>query len=312
MMSAGTVFGVGVGPGDPELVTVKAARLLGSARTVAFFSKRGKISNAWLAAERYLHPEAEQLPLIYPYTVELAASHPRYIGALAAFYSEAAGQIVERLRAGRDVAVLCEGDPLFYGSYLHLHQRLQSEHRCVVVPGITSFAGCAARAGIPLVHTDRVFCIVPGTLPEGELEARLQTGDPTAIIKLGRNFGKVKGVLERLGRAAAATYVERGTTASERIVPLAEQTGDTSIYFSLILVPALERRTGKAELAGYSSLGSTAPGGAALGGAAPGGAALGGVAPGSAAPGGVALANTPPRSVATGGAEARVGRDAES
>jgi precorrin-2/cobalt-factor-2 C20-methyltransferase len=249
-MTAGTLFGVGVGPGDPELVTVKAARLLESARTVAYFSKRGKTSNALLAAERYLHPEAEQLPFIYPYTVELAASHPRYISALAAFYSKSAERIVERLRIGRDVAVLCEGDPLFYGSYLHLHQRLQREHRCVVIPGITSFAGCAARAGIPLVHTDRVFSIVPGTLPEAELEARLKTGDPTAIIKLGRNFGKVKAVLERVGRAAGATYVERGTTASEHIASLAEQTGDTSIYFSLILVPALELGPGAVETPG--------------------------------------------------------------
>ena len=142
--------------------------------------------------------------------------------------------------SGQDVAVLCEGDPLFYGSYLHLHQRLSREHRCVVIPGITSFAGCAARAGLPLVSTDRVFSILPGTLSESELEARLERGDPTAIIKLGRNFGKVKGVLERLGRAHSATFVERGTTERERIVPLAEQLGDTSIYFSLILVPAAE------------------------------------------------------------------------
>jgi precorrin-2/cobalt-factor-2 C20-methyltransferase len=239
-MSAGTVFGVGVGPGDPDLVTVKAANLLRESRVVAYFSKRGKLGNAYAAAERYLHPESERLPLVYPYTVEIAASHPRYVAALAAFYAEASELIARRVSDGRDVAVLCEGDPLFYGSYLHLHHRLQRKHRCVVIPGITSFAGCAARAGFPLVWTDRVFSIVPGTLPEAELEARLKSGDPTAIIKLGRNFGKVKAVLERLGRAERATFVERGTTASERIVPLAEQTGDASVYFSLILVPAVE------------------------------------------------------------------------
>jgi precorrin-2/cobalt-factor-2 C20-methyltransferase len=237
-MNAGTVFGVGVGPGDPDLVTVKAAHLLGKARVVAYFSKRGKEGNAFAAAERYLNPAAERLKLTYPYTVELAASHPRYIAALKAFYSESAALIVERLVRGEDVAVLCEGDPLFYGSYLHLHQRLEREHRCVVIPGITSFAGCAARAGLPLVSTDRVFSIVPGTLPEAELEARLSSGDPSAIIKLGRNFGKVKRVLERLGRADRATYVEHGTTQNERIIPLPEKLDEQAVYFSLILVPA--------------------------------------------------------------------------
>ena len=246
-MLAGTIFGVGVGPGDPDLVTVKAAQLIGRAPVVAFFSKRGKVSNAFSAAERYLHPESERMPLIYPYTVEIDKSHPRYVTALAAFYAESAERIAVHAAAGRDVAVLCEGDPLFYGSYLHLHVQLCNAHRCEVIPGITSFAGCAARAGVPLVSTDRVFSIVPGTLPEDELEARLRGGDPAAIIKLGRNFGKVKAVLERLGRAQGATFVERGTTPAERIVPLPEQHGDASAYFSLILVPARDAWGGRDE-----------------------------------------------------------------
>ncbi|HKO91736.1 MAG TPA: precorrin-2 C(20)-methyltransferase [Polyangiaceae bacterium] len=236
-MTPGTLFGVGVGPGDPELVTVKAAQLLSRSRVVAFFSKRGKVSNAFAAAERYLHPEAEQLPLIYPYTVELSAHDPRYVTALSAFYAEASALIAARLAAGQDVAVLCEGDPLFYGSYLHLHERLSSEHRCVVIPGITSFAGCAARAGLPLVSTDRVFSILPGTLPEAELERRLRSADPVAIIKLGSNFAKVRRVLERVGRAHQATYVERGTTEQELILPLLAKTEPRAAYFSLILVP---------------------------------------------------------------------------
>ncbi|MEO8178738.1 MAG: precorrin-2 C(20)-methyltransferase [Deltaproteobacteria bacterium] len=238
-MTIGTVFGVGVGPGDPELVTVKAAQLLGKARVVAYFSKRGNRSNAFAAAERYLHPEAERLPLLYPYTVELSARDPRYIAALSAFYAESSALIAARLVAGQDVAVLCEGDPLFYGSYLHLHALLMGEHRCVVIPGITSFAGCAASAGIPLVSTDRVFSILPGTLPEAELERRLRAPDAIAIIKLGRNFAKVKRVLERVGRAHQSTFVERGTTARELVLPLLEKTDEQAIYFSLILVPQL-------------------------------------------------------------------------
>jgi len=249
-VTPGTVFGVGVGPGDPELVTVKAAQLLGRSRVVAFFSKRGKVSNAFAAAERYLHPEAEQLPLIYPYTVELSAQDPRYVSALSAFYAESSAQIVERLAAGQDVAVLCEGDPLFYGSYLHLHERLASEHRCVVIPGITSFAGCAARAGLPLVSTDRVFSILPGTLPEAELERRLRTPDPVAIIKLGSNFAKVRRVLERVGRASQATYVERGTTEQELILPLLAKTEPKAAYFSLILVPHGEALPARPEPSG--------------------------------------------------------------
>lgn len=235
-VTAGTVFGVGVGPGDPELLTLKAARVLGGAKVIAYFSKRGKLSNAFAAAERHLNPEAEQLALIYPYTVELSAEDPRYVAALGSFYARSAASIVERLVKGQDVAVLCEGDPLFYGSYLHLHHRLTSEHRCVVIPGITSFAGCAARAGLPLVSTNHVFSIIPGTLPEAELEIRLKAADAAAIIKLGRNYAKVRGVLERIGRASQATYIERGTTEHERIVALLDKTDDKSAYFSLILV----------------------------------------------------------------------------
>jgi precorrin-2 C(20)-methyltransferase len=138
------------------------------------------------------------------------------------------------------VAVLCEGDPLFYGSYLHLHARLVRERRCVVIPGITSFAGCAARAGLPLVSTNHVFSVVPGTLPEPELERRLRSSDAIAIIKLGRNFAKVRRVLDNVGRASQATFIEHGTTTKELVLPLRDKLGAESAYFSLILVPQLE------------------------------------------------------------------------
>jgi precorrin-2/cobalt-factor-2 C20-methyltransferase len=236
-MGAATLFGVGVGPGDPELVTIKAARVLARTRVVAYFGKRGKLSNALATAQSHLHPEAEQLPLIYPYTVELSPRDPRYIAAFSDFYRDSAARIAERLRAGQDVAVLCEGDPLFYGSYMYLHDRLARDHRTVVVPGITSFAGCAAGAGLPLVSTDKIFAIVPGTLPEAELEAKLREVDAAAIIKLGRNFPKVRRVLARLGRLEGATYFEHGTTEREVVMKLSDKTDDASIYFSLILVP---------------------------------------------------------------------------
>jgi precorrin-2/cobalt-factor-2 C20-methyltransferase len=226
-----------VGPGDPELVTVKASRVLAQTQLVAYFGKRGKVSNALATAQRYLRPDAELLPLIYPYTVEISPFDPRYIEALHAFYGESAQRIARELEQGRDVAVLCEGDPLFYGSYMYLHDRLAQTERCVVIPGITSFAGCAASAGLPLVSIDRVFSIIPGTLPEEVLEARLRSADAAAILKLGRHFPKVRRVLERLGRLEGATYFERGTTDQEVVMPLKDKTDDKALYFALILVP---------------------------------------------------------------------------
>jgi precorrin-2/cobalt-factor-2 C20-methyltransferase len=236
-MSKGTMFGVGVGPGDPELVTVKAVSVLSKVDVVAFFAKRGKSGNARSSAEPYLRAGVELLPLYYPYTVELSPRHPEYILAMRAFYDQSAAQIAARLDVGQDVAVLCEGDPLFYGSYMYLHDRLCSQQRCSVIPGITSFAGCAAGKGIPLVSTDRTFSIVPGTLPEVELEAKLRQADAAAIIKLGSNFAKVRRVLERLGKLHTATYFERGTTEQEIVLPLRDKLDDSAVYFSLIIVP---------------------------------------------------------------------------
>jgi precorrin-2/cobalt-factor-2 C20-methyltransferase len=233
----GEVFGVGLGPGDPELVSVKAARVLRGARCVAYFRKRGTRGNAFAIAERYLHPEAELIALEYPYTTELAPHGAAYVSALEAFYAESAARVAERLCQGRDVAILCEGDPLFYGSYVYLHDRLARGYRCTVIPGITSFAGCAASAAVPLVSTDKTFSIIPGTLPEAELEARLRAADAFAIIKLGSHFPKVRRAIERAGRTQGALYFEHGTTARERAMPLADKRDDSSVYFALILAP---------------------------------------------------------------------------
>jgi precorrin-2/cobalt-factor-2 C20-methyltransferase len=236
-VNKGSVFGVGVGPGDPELMTLKAVRIVRAARVVACFAKRDKLGNAQAIAREFIHPEAELLELIYPYTIEISPRDPTYVSAMRAFYDESAARIAERLEAGRDVVILCEGDPLFYGSYMYLHDRLDARYRCSVVPGITSFAGCAAGAGIPLVSTDRVFAIIPGTLPEAELEAQLRAADAAAIIKLGRHFPKVRRVLARVGRLEGATYFERGTTAQQVVLPLSDKQDDRSLYFALILLP---------------------------------------------------------------------------
>jgi precorrin-2/cobalt-factor-2 C20-methyltransferase len=236
-VSSGTVFGVGVGPGDPELLTLKAVRVLRRVRVVAYFAKRGKASNAHASAVEFIDPQAELVPLQYPYTTELSPRHPEYIAAMRAFYADSAQRLAVHLDAGRDVAVLCEGDPMFYGSYMYLHDRLAARYACEVVPGITSFAGCAAAAKLPLVSTDRVFAIIPATLPEARLEARLREADAAAIIKVGRHLGKVRRVLRRLGRANDAMYFEHGTTSREVVLPLEQKPDDQSLYFALIILP---------------------------------------------------------------------------
>ena len=234
---SGTLFGIGVGPGDPELMTVKAVRILREAKVVAYFAKRGKLGNALATARAHIAPHAEQLALNYPYTVEVSPRAAEYVSAMRAFYDDSAAQISQRLAAGHDVAVLCEGDPMFYGSYMYLHDRLAARHPSRVIPGITSFAGCAAGAGLPLVSTDRVFSIIPATLPEEELESRLRNVDAAAIIKLGRHYKKVRRVLERLGRVDGAMYFEHGTTEREVALPLRDKHDETSLYFALIIVP---------------------------------------------------------------------------
>ncbi|MEJ8572283.1 precorrin-2 C(20)-methyltransferase [Microbaculum marinum] len=242
MARAGTLYGVGVGPGDPELMTLKAARILAAAPVVAYFAKSGRTGNARTIVEGALGPAAEEMRLDYPFTTEIPVSDPRYLPEMATFYDDAAARVGARLEAGTDVAVLCEGDPLFYGSYMYLHDRLAGRYTCEVVPGITAMSGCWARAGRPMTRGDDVLCVLSGTMAEDRLAERLAGADAAVIMKAGLNLAKIRAALQRAGKLGRAVYVERGTTAQERLVPLAELADERGPYFSLVLVPT-ERRT---------------------------------------------------------------------
>lgn len=239
---AGTLYGVGVGPGDPELMTLKAARVLAQAPVAAYFAKRGDRGNARTIADTYLHADAIELALYYPFTIEISADAHAYRSPMASFYDESAELLARHLKHGRDVALLCEGDPLFYGSYIHIHERLASRYNTVIIPGVTSVAGCAAVAGLPLISSDGVFSVIPATLCEALLEQRLAGADAAAIVKLGRNFAKVKRVLDRLGVLHLAFYVERGTTSRQAVMPLGAKQDEDVPYFSLILVPGHKKQ----------------------------------------------------------------------
>jgi precorrin-2 C20-methyltransferase/precorrin-3B C17-methyltransferase len=238
----GRLYGVGVGPGDPELVTVKAARLIGAADVIAYHSARHGRSNARRCAEPYLRGDQIEEPLVYPITVETTDHPGGYRGALDEFYAAAANRLAAHLDAGRDVVVLAEGDPFFYGSYMHLHERLAHRYPAEVVAGVTSVSTAAAALGRPLVQGDEVLTVLPGTLPAEELARRLAGTDAAAVLKLGRTFRAVREAAERAGVLADAYYVERASTEGQRVEELAEVDPDTVPYFSLALRPSPSAR----------------------------------------------------------------------
>jgi precorrin-2/cobalt-factor-2 C20-methyltransferase len=232
MTAQGRLFGLGVGPGDPELITLKALRLLKASPVVAYFVAKGKKGNAFSIIEAHLHDAQQHLPLVYPVTTEALEPPLSYEAIIADFYDTAA-----HLDAGRDVAVICEGDPFFYGSYMYLHDRLAARYESEVVPGVCSMLGGAAVLGAPLVYRNQSLSVLSGVLPEDELRRRLADADAAVVMKLGRNFDKVRRVLGELGLADRALYVERATMGNQRIVPLAEVDPMASPYFSLLVVP---------------------------------------------------------------------------
>ncbi len=237
MAAKGRLFGLGVGPGDPELITLKALRLLKSTPVVAYHAAKGKKGNALTIVENYLSPEQVLVPLIYPVTTEKLPEHMDYERIVADFYSEIATTIASHLDRGQDVAVIAEGDPFFYGSFMYIHDRLADRYETEVVPGVCSVLGASAVLGAPLVYRNQTLSVLSGVMSEDELRHRLAQTEAAAIMKLGKNLDKVRTILSGLGLMGRALYVERATMANQRIVPLAEVNSEDCPYFSLILVP---------------------------------------------------------------------------
>ncbi len=224
----GTVYGIGVGPGDPDLITLRALRVLRAAPVLAYPApERGESLARSIVAP---HLPGGQL--------EIPIRMPMVPGRFPAreVYERASEQLRGHLRAGRDVAVLCEGDPFFYGSFLYLFGRMVASFPVRVVPGVSSLNACAAVLGAPLATRNDVLTVVPAPLDEARLEQLLKQAEAAAVIKLGRHFGKVRRVLTRLGLAAQARYVEHATMGSQRMLPLAEVPADEVPYFSMILL----------------------------------------------------------------------------
>jgi len=243
-MSAGKLIGVGVGPGDPELMTLKAMRALAEADVIAHFAKAGNDSHSRAIVAQHLGADVVELPLLYPVTTELPKDSNGYRDAIGDFYDTAAAKIAAHLEAGCVVAVICEGDPLFYGSYMHLHARLAPRFSTEIVAGVTGMSGCWSAAGMPIAQGDDVFTVLPATLPEAELTRRLSDADAAVVMKVGRHLPKLRRALDRSGRLPRAIYVERGTMADAKMIPLTAKPDDDAPYFAVVLVPGWAGRPG--------------------------------------------------------------------
>ncbi|MFF8950741.1 precorrin-2 C(20)-methyltransferase [Streptomyces sp. NPDC014940] len=235
---SGKLYGVGLGPGDPSLMTVRAVEVIAEADVVAYHSARHGRSIARSIAAQHIRADHIEEALVYPVTTETTDHPGGYKGAMEEFYAEASARLASHLDAGRTVAVLAEGDPLFYGSYMHMHKRLVDRYDTEVIPGVTSVSAAAARLGAPLAEGEEVLTILPGTLPEEELTARLATTDAAVVMKLGRTFPKVRRALESAGRLDEARYVERATMSKERVAELADVDAESVPYFSVAVLPS--------------------------------------------------------------------------
>jgi precorrin-2/cobalt-factor-2 C20-methyltransferase len=224
----GTLYGVGVGPGDPELMTVKAWRLIGTAKVIAYLAANGGESTARAIAAPFMPDDAEEIIIDMPMRVD------RAVGQAA--YDEGAQRIAAKLRDGKDVVMLCEGDPFFYGSFMYMFERLATKFETVVVPGVTSITAAASVIGQPLCERDEVLKVLPATLAEDDLQRELSSTSAAAIIKVGRHFGKVKRVLKALNIENNATAVERATHDDQLIRRTADIAEDTLPYFTTIIV----------------------------------------------------------------------------
>jgi precorrin-2/cobalt-factor-2 C20-methyltransferase len=242
----GRIICCGLGPGDPDLMSVRADRVIRAATQVAYFRKKGRPGQARCIVEGMLAQDVREYPMEYPVTTELAFDCEPYVRLLAEFYDAWADRLAALAREA-DVVVLCEGDPFFYGSFMHLYARLQGRAEVDVVAGIPGMAGCWNAVGMPIALGDDVMTVLMGTLPEAELAKRACNSDALVVMKTGRNLGKVRSALQAAGRLDEAWLIERGTMPGERVTRLRDVDTTECPYFAIVLVHGRGRRQEAAE-----------------------------------------------------------------
>ena len=241
-MSIGTIHGVGLGPGAADLMSVRADRLVRAARHVAYFRKAGRRGHARTIVDGMLRDDVVEFPMDYPVTTEIDFTDPRYNECLSAFYATCTAHILSLVQGGEEVVVLCEGDPFFYGSFMHLHSRLKDHAPVAVVPGITGMSGAWTASGAPITWGDDVLTVAMATLPEDELTRRIAETDALVVMKIGRHLPKLRRAIAAAGREGQAWLIEHAAQAAERVRPLAEVEDAPAPYFSIALIHGQGRR----------------------------------------------------------------------
>jgi len=237
----GTIHGVGLGPGACDLMSVRADRLVRGARHIAYFRKAGRSGHARRIVDGMLRDDVTEFAMEYPVTTEIAVADPRYNDCLSAFYAGCIDHLAGLVRGGEDVVVLCEGDPFFYGSFMHLYTRLQTIAPVCVVPGITGMSGAWTASGAPITWGDDVLTVLMATLPEEDLVRRIRDTDALVVMKIGRHLGKLRRAVAAAGREDEAWLVEHAAMQDQRVTRLGEADAVTP-YFSILLIHGQGRR----------------------------------------------------------------------
>lgn len=232
----GTLFIIGMGPGDPELITKKAENCLHTLSIIAYFCKKNEIGHARQIASPYLIKTPTELRFEYPITTEISHHTADYKKTLTDFYNYTASVIQQHLDKGNDIGLLCEGDPLLYGSAIYILEILQKNYSIEIIPGISAMSGCWNRLQLPIVRNHQTLTVLPATLPLDVLLTKLKQCEATVLMKIGRNLTKIKSALKETNLLEQAVYIERVTQSKERILPLVQLQSEQAPYFSLILI----------------------------------------------------------------------------
>ena len=242
MKKMGKIYGVGVGPGAVDLLSVRADKLVREAKYIAFFRKAGRAGHARQIASTLLSKDVIELAMEYPITTEIPLSDKRYSEVLSEFYKKYSNKIISLSQTGIDLVILCEGDPFFYGSFMHIYSRVKDKCPVEVVPAITGMSAAWTATDTPITWGDDILTVLMGTLDKTTLENQLQDTNAAIIMKIGHNLPKIKKALERTGRFYDAFIVEYAAMDKQTVQRLSDYNTENAPYFSIIILHGQGRR----------------------------------------------------------------------